>query len=59
MGENAVYAFPIAPWQKSKTMYMDSDVTGLVVVPAVFRGSDFVVRSIEVTKYKVERKTPG
>jgi len=56
MSENAVYVFPIAPWQKTKTMYMDSDVTGLLVVPAVFRGSDFVVRSIEITKYKIEQK---
>jgi hypothetical protein len=55
MGESAVYVFPIAPWQKTKTMYMDSDVTGLLVVPAVFRGGDFVVRSIDVTKYKVKR----
>ncbi|WP_286891877.1 ArnT family glycosyltransferase [Achromobacter sp. UBA2119] len=56
MGEDAVYSFPIAPWQNTKTVYMDSDITGLLVVPAVFRGSEFVIRSIDVTKYKVNRK---
>ncbi|OCZ65938.1 hypothetical protein A9G00_21565 [Achromobacter xylosoxidans] len=55
MSEDAVYVFPIAPWQKTKTMYMDSDVTGLMIVPVVFRGGDFVVRSIDVTKYRIKR----
>ncbi|MNU10736.1 hypothetical protein D3C72_2580610 [compost metagenome] len=55
MSESAVYVFPIAPWQKTKTVYIDSDVTGLLIVPVVFRGGDFVIRSIDVTKYQVKR----
>ncbi|MDY8095879.1 glycosyltransferase family 39 protein [Paenibacillus polymyxa] len=54
ISENNVYKFPISKLEKSQKIFIDDDVNFLMVVPAVFRGGEFKVDSIEINKYKVQ-----
>ena len=52
--EESVYGrFARNRFQKKVTVYIDDDVTGLMVVPVCLRGSDFSINSIHITKYLV------
>lgn len=51
--ENKVYKFPINILQDEHTVYIDGDVTLLLIVPSVFANNSFTIDSIDVTKYKI------
>ena len=52
--EGCVYGrFPRNRFSGKQTVYIDEDVTGLMVVPVGFRGGSFSVDGIQVTKYLV------
>lgn len=56
--ENHVYGrFPTNFLESKKVIYVDDDVTELLVVPTGFRGGEIHVESIEVKKYDMSKST--
>ncbi len=51
MDENHVYRFPATVFRDSYTVYIDGDVTSLMIVPYVFYGGKFEYQSINVSKF--------
>lgn len=52
--ENKVYQFPINIFQTNHTIYIDGDVSSLIIVPSMFANNTFDISSIDVTKYNLE-----
>lgn len=48
--------FPRNRFSSTQTVYIDENVTGLMVVPVGFRGGAFAVDGIQVTKYLVPER---
>ncbi|WP_158628854.1 glycosyltransferase family 39 protein [Dyella choica] len=53
--EDHVYRFPTSSWTTSKTIYIDSDVSSLLIVPYVFRRDSFSMSDIKVSKFAVKK----
>jgi hypothetical protein len=53
ISENDVYKFPNSFFAKSRSVYIDDDVTHLMFVPYVFHGGSFVINAIEIRKYLI------
>lgn len=54
--ESHVYPrFPINAFERRQVVYIDDDVTELLIVPSGFRGGEVKVQSIEVKKFEVEK----
>lgn len=52
--ENNVYGrFPINFFEDEQVVYIDDDVTNVLLVPAGFRGSTFTVTALEISKFVV------
>lgn len=49
--ENRVYRFPTRSTQSSQSVYVDSDIRNIIVVPAVFRPAKYCINSIEINKF--------
>ncbi|WP_456256289.1 hypothetical protein ACP3PM_11910 [Pseudomonas iridis] len=55
--ESHVYPrFPINLFERRQVVFIDDDVTELLIVPSGFRGGEVKVQSIEVEKFEVEKK---
>lgn len=56
ISENAVYGrFPINSLQKEHIVYIDDDVSNVLIVPAGFRTSQFELRNIQIDKYEIDK----
>ena len=54
MSEDEVYGrFPRNAFQDTQTIYIDDNVSSLMIVPSVIRGSKFSIDGIEIKKYIV------
>lgn len=54
ISENDVYGrFPRTSLNGKQTVYIDDNVSSLMIVPCVFRGTEFSINSIRITKYQV------
>lgn len=49
--ENTVYRFPTRFFDDSQTIYIDSNITNLIIVPTVFKNGNYCINSIEIKKY--------
>lgn len=52
ISENKVYKFPINSFQRKHKIFIDDNISSLMIVPTVFSGGAFEIDSIEVIKYK-------
>lgn len=54
ISENDVYGrFPRTSLNGKQTVYIDDNVSSLMIVPCGFRGTEFSINSIRITKYQV------
>lgn len=53
INEDHVYRFPNNAFAKGRRVYIDDDVTHLMIVPYVFRGGSFEIRSVGIRKYLI------
>lgn len=54
ISEDDVYGrFPRTSLNGKQTVYIDDNVSGLMIVPCGFRGTEFSINSIRITKYQV------
>lgn len=52
--ENKVYSYPVNLFQKTHTVYIDSDINSLIIIPYVFANNKFNFDSITIEKYTVQ-----
>lgn len=48
--ENHVYSIPTHFYQNKYTLYIDGDITSLLILPYTFRGGKFVYQNISISK---------
>lgn len=53
ISESRVFRFPINPLEESQTIFVDGDITNLMIVPINFRGGKFTFEHIEIKKFDI------
>lgn len=53
ISESRVFRFPINPFEDSQTIFVEGDVTNLMIVPINFRGGKFTFENIEIMKFDI------
>lgn len=54
--ESKVYRFPVNNLQSQNTIYIEGDISDLMIVPRVFTGTEVNIKDITIQKYRIESK---
>lgn len=54
--EDKVYSFPVYKWENKQIIYIDEDVSELLIVPISIKYGEYELRNIDISKVNVRRE---